>query len=672
MNAKLYQLSSGFASAYKYPIFFVGVQLGETSKAVFLYGQGTTETAKMGVCCVCGRKLTHPVSVELGIGPECGKHYHNWDLVGGYSLENIERLRQVVQSKVVVNSWIPKAVIKQVVENGSQVDVPADHAMLIAPKTNSAPRRVEFAINAEGDRVLRIIFPFDRDELAKVQIIPGRRYHSEMKCWSAPALLENLDALLARGYVASEAVKEWRVQETAPVQEVQEIPGLKTELFPFQKEGVQFIEARRGRALIADEMGLGKTIQALAWLQLHPEFRPAIVVAPASLKLNWAKEALKWLTPCNVQVLSGTSPGTIYGDILIVNYDVVAAWLDVLQGLKPSVLIMDEIHYIKNTTAIRTKAVKALAKGIPHIIGLSGTPIVNRPVEAFNAIKIINPNAIGSFWQYTQRYCGAKRNGFGWDFSGATNTEELHEKLTQTIMIRRKKSEVLAQLPEKVRTILPLELSNVQEYNKAEGDFIGWVTATKGEEAAKKTAGAEVLTQIEVLKQLAVKGKLNQAISWIQNFLEVDGKLVVFAVHKFVIDALMEAFSGKVVKIDGSVSQQDRDAAVTEFQTNPAIRLFVGNIKAAGVGLTLTAASNVAIMELPWTPGELVQAEDRCHRIGQKNAVIIHYLLAAGTIEERIARLIDGKRRILDMVLDGEQTEESSLLTELMSTYSIS
>jgi len=228
---------------------------------------------------------------------------------------------------------------------------------------------------------------------------------------------------------------------------------------------------------------------------------------------------------------------------------------------------------------------------------------------------------------------------------------------------------VLQDLPDKIYTYMPMELDNQKTYRKAEKDFIRFVKEHRGEKAAKKASNAQALAEIEGLKQLAVQGKMKQGIEWIKNLIDTNGKLVVFAVHKFVIDALMEEFGDIAVKVDGSVSGADREKAVDAFQNDEGVRLFVGNIQAAGVGLTLTAASTVAFLELPWTPGDLSQAEDRCHRIGQKDSVNIYYLLASGTIEEEIAKLIDRKRKVLDAVLDGRQTEEESLLSELMKEY---
>jgi len=236
-------------------------------------------------------------------------------------------------------------------------------------------------------------------------------------------------------------------------------------------------------------------------------------------------------------------------------------------------------------------------------------------------------------------------------------------------MIRRLKRDVLPQLPPKARSFVPVQLHNREDYRLAEEDFIGFLRETKGAEAARRASNAEALAKIEALKQLSVQGKLAESIDWISDFLENGEKLVVFAVHRFVIDALMEKFSKIAVKIDGSVSLSERNKAVEAFQGNDKIRLFVGNIKAAGVGLTLTASSNVVFLELPWTPGDLSQAEDRCHRIGQKDSVNIYFLLAPDTIEERLAHILDSKRKVLDAVLDGEITAQESLLTELIKGY---
>lgn len=519
---------------------------------------------------------------------------------------------------------------------------------------------------------IKITFPFSKDDVAHVRILAGRKYHNDgsAKYWTCPLTIDNAEALHFWEFELDSKLLKFigksRVQ-TNTLQEI-EVPNLKMKLFPFQKLGVSFIEARNGRALIGDEMGLGKTAQALAWLQLHPKRRPAIIVVPASLKLNWEREALMWMPNPNVQILNGQKDDLpITGDIIIINYDILPYWKNKLRNTQPQVLIVDEFHLIKNNRANRTKAIKILARHIPHVIGLSGTPIINRPREVDNIVRMIDNTILPPFWNCAHKFYGARHNGFGWDFNGATNIKEFHELLTSTVMLRRKKEDVLPELPPKIRTILPIELDNQKEYNRAETHFLKWLQENKGTEVAKRAQHIEALARIEALKQLTIKGKMKQAIKWIGNFLDTNGKLITFCTHIATVDKLMNTFNKIAVRVDGKVTGMKRDKAIQVFQSDNKMRLFVGNIKAAGIGINLTAAASVAFLELGWSPGEHDQAEGRPDRIGQKAQCInIYYLIAAGTIEERIAKLIDKKRKVTNQVLDGAETEDSSLLTELL------
>lgn len=445
----------------------------------------------------------------------------------------------------------------------------------------------------------------------------------------------------------------------------------------------------------------GKTIQAIAWMHLHPEERPALIVCPASLKLNWERELFIWTKGTVItEIISGTKVYPLNSDIAIINYDILPAWLKELKKSNLKTIVLDEAHYIKNSGAKRTKATMSLTKVIPNKILLTGTPVESRPSELYNIIKILDPLLFGNKWDYMMKYCGAKHNGFGWDFSGATEIEELHSKLTSTIMIRRKKADVLKDLPDKTYSFVPISIDNRKEYNEAEKDFIEYVKlgvelkvrkklndlftedyeglATivdhklqrLKDEAGLKAEEGGVLVKIEILKQLAAAGKLKDTLQWIDNFLESGEKLVVFAVHKFVIDTLMETYKDIAVKIDGSVtSMTKRQKAVDDFQNVKRIKLFVGNIKAAGVGLTLTAASNVVFLEYPWNPGQLNQAIDRCHRITQKNAVNVYYLCGVNTIEESIARMLNDKQKVVDSLLDGKAMDSTSLLDDLVDSF---
>jgi SNF2 family DNA or RNA helicase len=446
------------------------------------------------------------------------------------------------------------------------------------------------------------------------------------------------------------------------------IPGLKGTLRDFQTIGVAFAESKDGRILNSDEQGLGKTIETLAWIQLHRDRIPVIIVCPASLKLNWEREIITWIPNPKIEILSGKTPYKTKGDILIINYDIVSSWIEELRRRKPQILVLDEAHKIKSNAAQRTKAIKKIEKGIPHLFGLTGTPIKNKPIEIYNIVNLIDKTLFPNYIAFTRRYCNAHSNGFGIDVSGASNTQELHDKLTSTILIRRKKEDVLKELPDKIYSFLPIEIDNEKEYREAEKDFIAYVRREKGNEAAKRIESVEALAKIEGLKQLAVKGKLKEAIEWIKDFLESDNKLVVFCTHKFVIDKLMEEFKHIAVKIDGSVTIKDRQRSVDIFQHNPECKLFVGN-EAAEEGLTLTASSYVFHLEYPWSPTSIDQRNDRCHRIGQKDNVTVYYPFAQNTIEEKIAKMLDEKRKIISSVVDGKETEQGNLLHEIMKSY---
>lgn len=454
-------------------------------------------------------------------------------------------------------------------------------------------------------------------------------------------------------------------------------------LFPFQQEALQFIEAHQGRVLIAFEMGLGKTIISLNWLKNHPELRPAIIVSPATAKLNWRNEILTWLPNEPHIILAGETSSSLYDysqHLIIINYDILQYWGKELLRIKPQALILDEVQLIKNKDALRTKAAMFLAKEsdtlqkkhlVPYILALSGTPVISRPVEFYNIISLLNPTLFPNEWDYLRKYCDAKKLVVGWrydkktktrkpkykivgwkwspitkkiepryawDTSGASNLEQLNTILSSTIMTRRLKSEVLTDLPDKIKTIVPLELTNRQNYQDAEA---GLAASTK-----------EIYTKINDLKRLVVREKLKAAIAWITDVI-AHNKLIVFCIHHEFVDALIKGFGKRAVKLTGNENAKQRQQAIDDFQTKPEIRLFVGNIDAAGIAINLTAASHVAFLELAWTPSAHLQAEDRAHRIGQKNTVNVYYLIAEDTIEENILKLLDKKLKVVTTILDG-------------------
>lgn len=663
---QIFRVTSTIAREKDIPIVFKAVIIRETAKAVFLEGKGMIDPR--GTCSKCGRELTHPGSILIGIGPECIGSWANRKIALDNMTEaDVTYLRSLVEEREV-KSWFPKSLIKNwhEIDTTKVVEVKKEEV-----KKEAVEKKAVKKASLYNDSQIRIQFDFNYDTLEQVKSLSKRSYNSSEKIWYAAVTFDNIKKLKSFGFDLSKELNTIIANEfeIKNAKNNVEITGLKKTLMPFQEVGVNFLINRNGRAIIGDEMGLGKTVQALGYIH-HSKERPAIIVCPASLKGNWKNEVEAWIPNAKVNVISSgkNTKLTKDEDIVIINYDILSKWKDEIKKIEPKIIVLDESHSIKNSKALRTKAAMSIAKKIPHVIALSGTPAINRPAELFNSIRLIEPKLFANFYEFGMKYCGATHNGYGWNFNGSSNLSELYEIL-KNVMIRRKKIDVLSDLPEKRFSFVPIELTNEKEYRDAENDIINYIKQTKGRLAASKAESAETLVKIANLRRLAAKGSLANSFDWIDNFIEgSDQKLVIFANHREIIDEVVNRYKDMAVKIDGSVKPELRTDIVNRFQHDDSIRIFVGNIKAAGVGLTLTAASNVVFLELPWTPGELSQAEDRCHRIGQKNSVNIWYLLPKNTIEETLAKMIDSKRKVLAEVLDGETSPKTdNMISELIN-----
>jgi SWI/SNF-related matrix-associated actin-dependent regulator 1 of chromatin subfamily A len=453
------------------------------------------------------------------------------------------------------------------------------------------------------------------------------------------------------------------------------------EYMPFQKAGIQYA-TRHNHTLIADQMGLGKTIQAIGVVNADPSIKRVLVICPASLKLNWERELTKWLVvPRTVQVVAGNT-AELTGDVVIINFDILHKFvgahprvsLDPVAAAKFDLVVVDECHYAKSPGARRSKATYAAVGTAPKTLWLTGTPIVNRPKELLPLLEAIGPqvtNRTGNGFRFLKRYCNAHHNGYGWDFDGAANLAELQDMLRETCMVRRLKSDVLTELPAKRRQILELskgdyagilrrenaavaayenklvELRAAVELSKASDDPADYERAVA---ALEETQTVEFAEMSKIRHDTAV-AKIPAVVAHLTEILDTGEKVVVFAHHHDVVDGIMAAFPG-AVKLVGGMGPKDKQNSVDRFQTDPNVRLFVGSITAAGVGITLTAATNVVFAELDWVPGNISQAEDRLHRIGQTGNVLVQHLVLEDSIDARLAHVLVEKQKVIDTMLD--------------------
>ena len=320
--------------------------------------------------------------------------------------------------------------------------------------------------------------------------------------------------------------------------------------------------------------------------------------------------------------------------------------------METELLICDESHYLKNPKAGRTKAILgdgALMKCAKEVVFISGTQMLNRPIELYGIVDAAAPQAIGfrNWFEYAKDFCGAYHDGFGWNVDGASNQKELGQRLRAYLMVRRRKEKVLPQLPDKEARIVFLDPNPASKKaaKKMAKFSLDEIDANGG-----NSLGFEGLS--EARRELG-EAKVPSAIKYLKERLESDDeKIIVFAHHKDVIKGLEEGLSAYgVVSIKGTTSKEKRHANVKAFQNDPNVRVFVGSITAAGVGLTLTAASYVAFVEASWVPGENQQAFDRLHRIGQENFVLGEFLTFAGTLDEKILRSHINKNKVIREVM---------------------
>jgi len=546
-----------------------------------------------------------------------------------------------------------------------------------------------------------IQFPYNADAVEAIKELPARKWNPAERGWEIPDFLASAAAVklepfypdiadALRSHVASVTVEARRDISNAQsgeevsdrnaqriLEKIKKELKLPLNLFPYQEVGVAFIELSKGKALIGDDMGLGKTAQSLAWLALHKEKRPVIVICPASVKVNWSREIDKWIPNSSIQSINSGKDAIETGkDFYIINYDLLSKHEQGLLNIGASVVILDEATYVKERKSQRTKATLKIAKSSPHVLALSGTPILNKPIEFFNILNLIAPKVFKSQWQFGHQFCGMEHNGYGFSYSGATNTELLNF-LLKSIMIRREKKEVLKDLPPKRREFKYIGIPNkiIRMHEAAEMDLSNAVRdyrirGLSSEERSEKRMLA--ITALNYLRQVVGMAKAEQTLEIVRPTLEAGEKIVIFGHHKAVLDKLEEDVTKagfKNVRIDGQVTGNKRQKLIDEFQSDPDCKVMIASILAMGMGVNLVAASSVFIVERQWTPAVEEQGEDRLWRIGQEKEVTVWYLVTADTVDDKMNHLIERKRKMVRQIIDGESHSEESLVSELLNTY---
>lgn len=512
-----------------------------------------------------------------------------------------------------------------------------------------------------------------------VKRIPGRKFDSKLNMWVIPKSFYPPGKYTQKAYVdifANWAVKkgyEKSVQKGAqasrpdvhytlpPMPELLSPHGLKIEPFPYQKQGIAYALQKK-RCFFGDQPGLGKTLQAIGTSFIAKTW-PVLVICPASLKINRQREWKKF-TGKDAIILDDRNKNNWHRyyemgccDVFITNYESLKKFFveDFAGGVTRSIklksvaslfkcVIIDESHRCKSSKTQQSKICYKLCQGKEYRFLLTGTPSINGPGDLIQQLKIMNRlDDFGGYKSFEANFMQGPRQ--------ASNLEMLNWRLWNTGFFRREKAKVLDQLPDKMRQVVNVDITNRKEYQDAEHDLLSYLAAYENadDEKLRRAERGKVMVQMQKLRQIAARGKISAAVEFIQDIIDSGEKLIVFVFLKEVVQEIKKVFPNAVTIVGDNTSQERQDA-VDRFQNDPKCNLIICNYKSAGVGLTLTASSRVAFVEFPWTFADCEQAEDRAHRIGQKNSVNCYYFLGKNTIDESIWDIIQTKKDIANDV----------------------
>ena len=426
----------------------------------------------------------------------------------------------------------------------------------------------------------------------------------------------------------------------------------KNNILPFQMEGIRFGISRSGRYLLADDMGLGKTLQALMVAYFYRNQWPLLVICPASLIGTWQEAVEKYfdqvILPHEIKAFFDSKDFSLDAKVSITSYDLVVRNAQCILQKAPRIIIADECHFLKNKTTKRTKTIIPILHSALHLIMLSGTPALSRPIELYTQLNAINSKLFSNNSEFGFRYCAGVRDRFGVNFKGSSNEKELGIILESTIMLRRTKQQVLQWLPAKIRKQIFLHVTSAPS-TQVTTDVAALLDESLADNNSisfkrwKSSTDQKMPAILRYLGELLLEESED----------ELRPKLLLFAHFKDTLDQLEEwLIKHKLphIRIDGDTGTRERQSLCDQFQCTTKIRVALLSITAASVGLTLTSAKMVIFAELFWNPGVLIQAEDRVHRIGQHDSVIIQYLLGKGTFDDYLWPLLLKKLNTLEQV----------------------
>ena len=556
------------------------------------------------------------------------------------------------------------------------------------------------------DKGVVVSFPYDAVKEGELKKIPGFKWDSQTYKWHGPAsalpavlgFAERFDidvSDLARDEARRvSAAASLSVKSSAAVESSLRVDGLGLELYPYQAAGVEYIVEKR-KVFVADEMGLGKTLQAIASIEFDGAY-PALVVVPPSLTLDWELKIKEAVPHRDVLRLEGRGEfveGAADGaDFVVVGNANIVHHQAGLTGVKFRSVVFDESQAFKNSKAQRTKAAKAIARSVRKDglkLCLSGTPLENRVSEFGPQLDLLDQlKQFGGLWRFYQEYAGAFKDRFGhWRLDGdvsASKLTELNQRLRETCYLRREKSQVLADLPELDHQVVYLDWDPAirQEYVDAERDIIEYFAAEKAriaEELGESATAAKIrarmaaqsnehLIKLGVLKKICAKNKLKMLKPVVENYHEAGHKVIVAAHHRDIVT--QTATKLQAPKIIGGQKVEDTEEAKKLFQENPKVQSIVLSTQAAKTGHTLTAATQVLLLEQPWTPSDYDQMVARAHRNGQTHPVTATTLIVPETIDEHIHKMLAKKRTKITAAMTGQtEKQDTAALEELFGHY---